>query len=214
MEIVHSEYVSPCSPIVLKRWGHETKQDPEGQYENDFVRNVFQRLPTDLRATRAPEALAPVPAPTISAAALAAITTVGELSLPPSALHDVYRSARNFDNPYHKSCESAKLFGDFPRTLIICGDAERLVREVRSLASAMKTDGVDLTVHWARDACHDPLILSEFWWDRTVMEEIWKGTEEWAKGFNAGHYSGEESPRGSSGKSSDEAPAKVGVIEG
>ncbi|KAF9485636.1 alpha/beta-hydrolase [Pholiota conissans] len=188
MEIVHSEYVSPCSPIVLKRWGHETKQDPSGQYEEDFIRNVFRRLPTDLRTTRDPENLAPLPAPAVAAVALTAATTASEVSLPVEALPDVYASARAFDNPYHKSCESPKLFGDFPRSLIICGDAERLVREVRSLVSAMKKDGVDLTVHWAPDACHDPLMLSEFWWDRKVTDEIWREAYEWARGFQTERF--------------------------
>ncbi|PPQ92171.1 hypothetical protein CVT25_008945 [Psilocybe cyanescens] len=155
MEVVHSEYVSPCSPIVLKRWGHELKQDPEGEHEARFTRHIFKRLPTDLRNTRAPENLNVV---------TAQVSVDG-------------------DNPYHKSCRFPKLFGDFPRTLVVCGDAERLVREVRSLVAAMTADGVDLQVHWARDACHDPLMLSEFWWDRTVLEEIWRAVKGWAKGF-------------------------------
>lgn len=37
MEIAHSEYVSPCSPVVLQRWGHETKQDPEGEGERVYM---------------------------------------------------------------------------------------------------------------------------------------------------------------------------------
>ncbi|PPQ97284.1 hypothetical protein CVT26_006677 [Gymnopilus dilepis] len=159
MEVVHSEYVSPCSPIVLKRWGHQLKQDPEGEHEENFKRHIFHRLPTDLRKTRSPETLNKV---------VAAATVSLE-----------------HDNPYHKSCRFPKLFGDFPRTLVVCGDAERLVREVRSLISAMETDGVDLQTHWAPDACHDPLILSEFWWDKKVLEECWNAIGEWAKGFEA-----------------------------
>ncbi|KDR77252.1 hypothetical protein GALMADRAFT_246557 [Galerina marginata CBS 339.88] len=154
MEIVHSEYVSPCSPIVLKRWGHELKQDPEGEHEAHFMRNVFKRLPTDLRNTRAPENLGLVAA-----------------QFPAD---DAYLKPRRFQ----------KLFSEFPRTLVVCGDAERLVREVGSLISAMNADGVDLQVHWAKDACHDPLILSEFWWDREVLDEIWRSIEDWVKGFN------------------------------
>ncbi|KAF8909662.1 Alpha/Beta hydrolase protein [Gymnopilus junonius] len=157
MEVIHSEYVSPCSPIVLKRWGHDLKQDPEGEHEAHFVRHIFRRLPTDLRNTRSPETLNKVVA--------AATVSLQQ------------------DNPYHKSCRFPKLFGDFSRTLVVCGDAERLVREVRSLISAMRSDGIDLQVHWAKDACHDPLILSELWWDRQVLEECWRAIENWAKGF-------------------------------
>jgi len=159
MEIVHSEYVSPCSPIVLKRWGHDLKQDPEGEHEAQFVRHIFKRLPTLLRTTRDPQNLA----------------VAG-----PNTTEFPLKS----DNPYHKSCRFPKLFGDFPRTIIVCGDAERLVREVRSLATAMDADGVDLRVHWARDACHDPLMLNEFWWDKSVLNEIWEAIASWANGFD------------------------------
>ncbi|KAF8153125.1 Alpha/Beta hydrolase protein [Crassisporium funariophilum] len=166
MEIVHSEYVSPCSPIVLKRWGHEAKQDPEGEHEAHFVRHIFKRLPTDLRITRAPELLDPLSP---------ANTEMG------------------MDNPYRKTCRFPKLFGDFPRTLVVCGDAERLVREVRSLVGAMQADGVDLTVWWAQDACHDLLMLSEWWWDKKVLDATWKAVEEWAKGFDEGEGDSEAS---------------------
>ncbi|KAF9564056.1 alpha/beta-hydrolase [Agrocybe pediades] len=172
MEVVHSEYVSPCSPIVLKRWGHDLKQDPEGEHEAKFVRHIFQRLPTLLRTTRDPQNLA-VAGPNTTEFALVS------------------------DNPYHKSCRFPKLFGDFPRTIIVCGDAERLVREVRSLATAMETDGVDLQVHWARDACHDPLMLNEFWWDKTVLDEIWDAISSWAKGLKDEVPYADESPANS-----------------
>lgn len=221
MEVVHSEYISPCSPIVLKRWGHEAKQDPEGTHEAHFVKHIFKRLPTDLRNTRAPENLEPVPVPTtpITAAvtlAASVAAAASEISLPAAAAalavnnnNSVPSAERDFDNPYHKSCRFPKLFGDFPRTLIVCGDAERLVREVRSLVAAMEKDGTDLSVHWARDACHDPLMLSEFWWDRAVLEEIWHAVGEWAVGFDAEGRS-ESMPS----SSFDAAPGRIGFTEG
>lgn len=35
-KIAHSEYVSPCSPIVLKRWGHEVTQDLDNDNDTDL----------------------------------------------------------------------------------------------------------------------------------------------------------------------------------
>lgn len=152
MEIVHSEFVSPCSPIVLQRWGHEVKQDPAGEHEDHFLRHAMHRLPETMQETRNPENLDP-------------------------------RQNASVENPYRRTCRFPKLFSEFPRTLIVCGDAERLVREVRSLDSAMKSDGVDVTTVWAPDACHDVLIMGEFWWDRKVVRNVWKDIGAWAKDF-------------------------------
>jgi acetyl esterase/lipase len=75
------------------------------------------------------------------------------------------------------------LFSHFPRSHITIGTAERLTREVSSLAGAMEKDGVDVSVHWARDACHDVLVLPPGWWDRKVVEEVWESISHWAEGF-------------------------------
>ncbi len=168
MALAHSEYISPCSPVVMHRWGHAAEQDPAGAHEEHFVRHVFQRLPTALRAARAPSNLVPL------AAVVAA--TASEVSLPAGAavLSDApLADERAVDGPQ-------TLFGGFPRTLLLTGDAERFVREVRSLAQAMGEDSVDLTVHWARNVCHDSFILSEWWWDRAVLEECWRVVAHWA----------------------------------
>ncbi|KAJ3494523.1 hypothetical protein NLJ89_g10788 [Agrocybe chaxingu] len=195
MEIVHSEYISPCSPIVLKRWGHEAKQDSEGEFEERFVRDVFKRLPTDLKRTRAPSALdAAVVLPREGpAAVLTPATSTNELTdILPKAMSASasQESGKTITSPganpnaYKASSRFATLFAEFPRSLVVCGDAERLVREVRSLILAMNKDGVDLEVCWARDACHDVLIQSEWWWDRQVLEEVWGRIGNWAESFS------------------------------
>ncbi|KAF9534497.1 Alpha/Beta hydrolase protein [Crepidotus variabilis] len=232
VEVIHSEYVSPCSPIVLKRWGHEAKQDPEGQHEQHFVRNVFKRLPTALRITRAPSALersvilpqsegegAKVDAgPTVvlphnAEKQLNPAVQTNEALLSPPPIHPMsvtsstssaddtlvstspiapVKSIQSNGKPvsdatashnYRATCGFPTLFAEFPRSLVVCGDAERLVREVRSLISAMEKDGVDLNVVWASDACHDVLILDPFWWDKKVIEDVWNGVDKWAAGF-------------------------------
>ncbi|TFK31720.1 Alpha/Beta hydrolase protein [Crucibulum laeve] len=152
MVIAHSEYVSPCSPVCLKRWGHEVKQDPNEQHEQAFRRSLLRRLNTSMSKARLPETLDP-------------------------------RKEMDVESPYHRTCKFPKLFGEFPRTLVVCGDAERLVREVRSLITAMQEDGVDVTAEWAQDACHDVLMMSEFWWDKKVLRKTWMAIKEWAEGF-------------------------------
>lgn len=159
MQTIHSEYVSPCSPIVLARWGHAIMQDPEGEYTSNFWKEL-PNLPAFMRRPRMPPKL------------------------------DSYRSAGGVwddsQNPYKKTCRFPGLFASFPRSIIICGDAERLVREVRSLNAAMGKDGVDTTMYWAPDACHDALMLNENWWDKKVLEGIWQAIGEWADGYRSG----------------------------
>lgn len=154
MQVVHSEYVSPCSPVVLERWGHSIQQDPEGEYRNKFWRYTLPNLPDALRNFRKSEALNPM-----------------------------MRSSKSYqdpENPYRKTCQFPGLFAAFPKTIVVCGDGERLVREVRALISAMTKDGVDITTHWAPDACHDPLMISENWWDKKVLDNIWQDIDKWA----------------------------------
>lgn len=83
------------------------------------------------------------------------------------------------DNPYRKTCQFPALFASFPKTIVVTGDGERLVREVRSLVAAMTKDGVDITAHWASDACHDPLMINESWWDKKVLDGIWEEIRKW-----------------------------------
>jgi acetyl esterase/lipase len=95
------------------------------------------------------------------------------------------RSWDDSENPYRKTCHYPGLFASFPRTIVVCGDGERLVREVRALVSAMTKDGVDITTHWALDACHDPLMISETWWDKKVLDNIWQDIDKWASSFRS-----------------------------
>ncbi|TFK29482.1 alpha/beta-hydrolase [Coprinopsis marcescibilis] len=157
MQIVHSEYVSPCSPIVLQRWGHTIQQDPEGKHSSDFWKYGLPNLPTYMKSARMPKNI--------------------------DALNKAGGTWDDSVNPYRKTCQFPGLFSSFPKTIIVCGDAERLVREVRSLLGAMQKDGVDVTIHWAPDACHDALMLSEFWWDKKVLNGIWKEIDKWSQAF-------------------------------
>lgn len=157
MLIGHSEYVSPCSPIVLERWGHAVVQDPEGEHRQSFWKYTLPNLPYFMKLYRTPDALNPM-------------------------VRSQMERASSWDdsqNPYRKSCQYPSLFAEFPRTIVVCGDGERLVREVRSLVCAMGKDGVDVTTYWALDACHDPLMINENWWDKKVLDDIWKEIENW-----------------------------------
>lgn len=162
MRTIHSEYVSPCSPMVLSRWGHAILQDPEGEHTSNFWKEL-PNLPAWMRPTRMPQNL------------------------------DAFRKGGGVwddtDTPYKKTCQFPGLFASFPRSIIVCGDAERLVREVRSLNGAMSKDGVDTTMYWAPDACHDALMLNEFWWDKKVLNGIWEAIEEWADEYRRGSTS-------------------------
>jgi hypothetical protein len=178
MEIVHSEYVSPCSPRVLKRWGHHVKQDVGGKHEMAFRRE-------SLAVQGVEELAAKVVARRASLAMGEGIGSVEELlySL------DRYGSSDGFsvDEEEEESVgvDRSKfdgLFAAFPRTLIIVGDAERLVKEVKSLQTAMEKDGVDVQAEWVRDAVHDVLMINQWWWDWGAVEEAWKVVGDWAAG--------------------------------
>lgn len=90
---------------------------------------------------------------------------------------------RGVDSSLPKTSNHASLFGDFPRTLVVVGDAERLVREIKSLVAAMERDGVDVRTHWAKDAVHDILIIGDVWWDKEVVGKVWKEISRWIKEF-------------------------------
>ncbi|KAF9451106.1 alpha/beta-hydrolase [Macrolepiota fuliginosa MF-IS2] len=143
MNFVHSEYVSPCSPIVLKRWGHNVMQDIEGIHTSHI-----QNLPSAIRLANDPNNVISIP-----------------------------------EASSGKSPRFTKLFGDFPKTLVVLGDAERLVREVKSLVVAMEKDGVDVQLHVAPDAVHDILIISKGWWDKKTIRDTWTAVVEWGKKF-------------------------------
>jgi len=140
MELVHSEYVSPASPRVLKRWHHTVEQDRSGEGEIRFLDNV----PPELEATRVPSVVWPMNTLTRT-------------------------NSRRFGS----------LFGGFPRSLVIVGDAERLENEVRSLVAAMERDGVDVRAEWVKDAVHDILIMGPGWWDERVRDGVWKIIGQW-----------------------------------
>ena len=53
-DIVHSEYVSPCSPKVLKRWGHAIEQDDERADQGQWSRkdaDITELFPAQPRKT-------------------------------------------------------------------------------------------------------------------------------------------------------------------
>jgi hypothetical protein len=159
MEIVHSEYVSPASPRVLERWGHVVAQNEEPYYTCDIALPPKAVLSLPPITTTLP--LTTLTSPTIHIPAITATST--------TTAHA------------HRG-----LFSTFPRTLIVVGDAERLVREVASLVRAMERDGVEVRAEWVRDAVHDVLIVREGWWDERVRERVWGVVGDWVWGFGAG----------------------------
>ncbi|KAJ3885128.1 Alpha/Beta hydrolase protein [Lentinula edodes] len=115
MEIIHSEYVSPASPRVLRRWGHIDTYTP--------------RNPAHSYPSRYPQ--------------------------------------------FHT------LFAQFPKTLILIGDAERLTTEVGNLARAMGKD-----FRWIPDAVHDVFMIPPGWWDEKIKSEVWEDVKTWMTGFH------------------------------
>jgi len=85
------------------------------------------------------------------------------------------RSAES--NPYIRLPQGMGLFTEFPRALVVVGDAERLEREVAALERALEHDGVRVRMVWAKDAVHDILIMAA--WDERVREGIWKEIGRW-----------------------------------
>jgi len=77
------------------------------------------------------------------------------------------------------------LFSSFPRTFISIGTAERLTSECASLVRAMEKDGVEVRCEWVEDACHDVLIVPEWWWNKPVgvLEGVWRGVGQWVEGI-------------------------------
>lgn len=75
------------------------------------------------------------------------------------------------------------LFAEFPPTFILIGDAERLTNEVKALIGTMERDLVAVDAMWAKDACHDILMIAPGWWDEKVRGEVWGRIAEWAGKF-------------------------------
>ncbi|RDB19718.1 Monoterpene epsilon-lactone hydrolase [Hypsizygus marmoreus] len=153
MKVVHSEYVSPCSPRVLKRWAHPVKQDAEGIFEEAFHEELINQefCPTH------------------------------DIVIDIDAQSDAEDPEFNLRGS--TGTRFSKLFEEFPRSLIVVGDAERLVKEVKSLQGAMEQDGVDVRTVWIPDAAHDVLIIGEGWWDQKAVEGAWSAIKEWVGGF-------------------------------
>jgi acetyl esterase/lipase len=80
-------------------------------------------------------------------------------------------------NPFIRVPQGMGLFTDFPRALVVVGDAERLEREVVALERALEHDGVRVRMVWAKDAVHDVLIMGA--WDERVREGIWREIGKW-----------------------------------
>ncbi|GLB39803.1 putative steryl acetyl hydrolase [Lyophyllum shimeji] len=147
LQLVHSEYVSPCSPRVLQAWSHAVEQDAHGEH-----REAFQEY----------------------------VSTTEE-----EHVNHAYSYPGQWTSEYRARSTFKKLFEAFPRTLIVVGDAERLVREVLSLQQAMERDGVDVRTEWVKDAVHDILIMAEGWWDTKACEQTWGVIRDWVDGFHA-----------------------------
>ena len=82
-------------------------------------------------------------------------------------------------NPYIRVPQGKGLFTEFPRAMVVVGDAERLEREVVALERALEYDGVRVRMVWAKDAVHDILIMGA--WDERVREGVWKEIAQWVR---------------------------------
>ena len=82
-------------------------------------------------------------------------------------------------HPFVSAPRGMGLFTDFPRALVVVGDAERLEREVAALERALEHDGVRVRMVWAKDAVHDVLMMGT--WDERIREGIWKEIGTWVR---------------------------------
>lgn len=181
MEILHSEYVSPCSPRVLKRWGHDVRQDMEGRHEE-----AFRRESLIMEGVREMEAKAIVKRASLdlgvgTAEFLSNVNRTGSLEVSSGVSSNITEVEEVREGA--KRSKFRGLFEGFPKTLIVVGDAERLVREVKSLQGAMEKDGVDVQAEWMKDTVHDVLMMNQWWWDWGAVEETWGVVGDWAAGL-------------------------------
>ncbi|KAA1471689.1 alpha/beta-hydrolase [Dentipellis sp. KUC8613] len=82
-------------------------------------------------------------------------------------------------NPYIHVPPGMGLFTEFPRAMIVVGDAERLEREVVALEKGLERDGVRVRMAWAKDAVHDILMMAH--WDEKVKEGVWTEIAKWVR---------------------------------
>ncbi|KAI0032882.1 alpha/beta-hydrolase [Vararia minispora EC-137] len=158
-EFVYSPYISPSSEWVLSVF-----HGPAGLEDLQTVADIRQG--NDTRAWR---------------------EGPGEVAAHPNAIaagpSDVAVGRTACTNPYIRDPSGQGLFTNFPRTLVVVGDAERLEREVLALERGMERDGVRVRMVWAKDGCHDLLILA--YWDEKVREGIWREIARWVREIEA-----------------------------
>ncbi|KIK69237.1 hypothetical protein GYMLUDRAFT_35306 [Collybiopsis luxurians FD-317 M1] len=180
MEIIHSEYVSPASPRVLRRWGHVVDLYDGGRIGDDQSQN--EAKDKSKADTLHPDSSQPIKTrvwltPTIACDNYewetdphrnnAELQSSGDSSVSPSTSNTPVPEVKQIDyaspadtteprpilrnqdtftprNPAHsypsRYPQFHTLFAQFPRTMILIGDAERLTTEVGNLARAMGKD--------------------------------------------------------------------------
>ncbi|KAI0052157.1 alpha/beta-hydrolase [Auriscalpium vulgare] len=183
IEMVYSPYVSPASEWVLSVF-----HGPEAL--TDLVPTERVRTGGDTRDyTDSPMPPSLSPASPSSPAATdvngdvgitlngAAVDVDGAIAGAQQRPHLAARTPSS--NPYIRVPPGHGLFTDFPRALVVVGDAERLEREVVALERGMERDGVRVRMVWARDAVHDILMMGA--WDEGVREGVWREIRTWVK---------------------------------
>ncbi|KAJ4488765.1 hypothetical protein C8J55DRAFT_547755 [Lentinula edodes] len=256
MEIIHSEYVSPASPRVLRRWGHivdlydgsrlgdrSSKADasslepsnktrvwltPNIAYDQfDWEGNAHSNGANPQPSNDTPNNNTSEPPSSKDKISFAvpeikqtdfASTSQSESQNPnrPPVLRnqDTY-TPRNPAHSYpSRYPQFHTLFAQFPKTLILIGDAERLTTEVGNLARAMGKDcdcggetantkdaglkeeedlpreglvslgGGCVQVRWIPDAVHDVFMIPPGWWDEKIKSEVWEDVKTWMTGFH------------------------------
>lgn len=168
MEIIHSEYVSPASPRVLRRWGHvvdlydgrrigghQTQSGAGDRSKENAQKMCIWLTPTIVseqydwetnpsngnehsQSSSAPPPNVPNSITSNSNnLALPEVKTFDFARSPPMRNQDSSDSPHSYRSRYPKF---RTLFDQFPKTLILIGDAERLTIEVGNLARAMGKD--------------------------------------------------------------------------
>ncbi|KAJ3762236.1 Alpha/Beta hydrolase protein [Lentinula raphanica] len=199
MEIIHSEYVSPASPRVLRRWGHIVDLY-DGSRLGDPLSKPKMELPNKMRVWLTPNIAcdqfdwgngaqgddAHLTSPPKNE------SSEREERLPEVKKTDFASGSSSQDSASPSQLQSHRypqfhtLFARFPKTFILIGDAERLTTEVGNLARAMGKDlEVEVVVvRWIPDAVHDVFMIPPGWWDEKVKSEVWKDVKVWMKGFH------------------------------
>ncbi|KAI0261609.1 hypothetical protein BC834DRAFT_972558 [Gloeopeniophorella convolvens] len=161
IEMVYSPYVSPASEWVLSVFhGKEGMDDLEPLGPHNDTRDYREGI-------EAYDCTGPAGGDTD------ADVDVDE-ALPPGM---PARTASS--NPFIRAPPGMGLFSEFPRALVVVGDAERLEREVVALERGLEHDGVRVRMVWAKDAVHDILIMGA--WDERVREGVWREVGKWVR---------------------------------